>query len=154
MTFGAYLTSSPYALTVISSRTCEPRGPSGSDGKSRFRELRFLTHKKRGFEMTLRNVSHKEKNMDKRVTAIVVTVFAIVLCACPGLFGLCIGGMFALISFFPGANIDIAGSHDPRSALTFGVAGLCVGLFLVLIAAAAIFLVWRRNSSQASPASN
>ena len=46
------LSNSPYALAVISSRFCEPRGPSGSDGKSRFQELRFLTHKKRGFEMT------------------------------------------------------------------------------------------------------
>jgi hypothetical protein len=90
--------------------------------------------------------------MDKRMTAILITIAAVVLCACPGLFGVCMGGMFALISFVPGANIDIGGSHDPRSALTFGVLVLCVGLLLLLVAAAAIFLVWRRNSSRASPA--
>jgi len=70
---------------------------------------------------------------------------AILLCGCPGLFSLLLGGMFALISFVPGANIDIMGSSDPRSALNFGIGGLCVGIVFVLIAAAAIFFAWRRN---------
>lgn len=87
--------------------------------------------------------------MDKRTTAIVVTIVAVLLCACPGIFGLCMGGMFALVSFMPGANIDIGGSQDPRSALTVGIVGLCFGIVFVLIAAIAIYFVWRRNPNPA-----
>jgi hypothetical protein len=58
--------------------------------------------------------------MNKRTTAIVVTVISVLLCACPGLFALFMGGMFALVSFIPGADIDVFGSSDPQSALTFG----------------------------------
>jgi len=84
--------------------------------------------------------------MNKKTVAIIVTVAAILLCGCPGLFSLFFGGMFALISFIPGANIDVMGSSDPRSALNFGIGGLCVGSVFVLIAAAAIFFAWRRKS--------
>jgi hypothetical protein len=84
--------------------------------------------------------------MDKKTVAIIVTVAAVLLCGCPGLFSLLLGGMFALISFIPGANIDVFGSNDPRSALNFGIGGLCVGVVFVLIAAAAIFFAWRRKS--------
>ena len=84
--------------------------------------------------------------MDKKTVAIIVTVAAILLCGCPGLFSLLLGGMFALISFIPGANIDVFGGNDPRSALNFGIGGLCVGVVFVLIAAAAIFFAWRRKS--------
>jgi len=83
--------------------------------------------------------------MDKKTVAIVVTVAAILLCGCPGLFSLLLGGMFALISFVPGANIDIMGSSDPRSALNFGIGGVCIGIVFALIAAAAIFFAWRRK---------
>ncbi len=85
--------------------------------------------------------------MDKKTTAIIVTVAAMVLCGCPGLLSLCGGGMFALISFIPGADIDVFGSSDPQSALTFGVSGVCAGLVCVAIAAVAIYLVWRRNAT-------
>ena len=87
--------------------------------------------------------------MDKKTIAIIVTVAAIVLCGCPGLFSLLLGGMFALMSFIPGANIDVLGSSDPRSALNFGIGGLCVGMVFVLIAAVAIFFAWRRKSDTA-----
>lgn len=83
--------------------------------------------------------------MDKRTTAIVITVVAILLCACPGLFGLFMGGMFALVSFVPGADIDVFGSTDPQAALNFGLGGLCGGGVLVLIAAVIIFVTWRRK---------
>jgi len=92
--------------------------------------------------------------MDKKTIAIIVTVAAILLCGCPGLFSLLFGGLFALISFVPGANIDVMGSSDPRSALNFGIAGLCAGSLFVLIAAAAIFLAWRRKSDTAPNAKN
>ena len=88
--------------------------------------------------------------MDKKTTAIVVTVAAMLLCGCPGLASLLFGAMFALISFIPGANIDVFGSSDPQSALTFGIGGVCVGLVFVLIAAVAIFLAWRRKAETVS----
>ena len=87
--------------------------------------------------------------MDKKVTAIIITVVAILLCACPGLFGLLMGGMFALVSFIPGADIDVFGSTDPQSALNFGIGGLCAGFVLVLIAAVVIFIAWRRKGDTA-----
>ena len=87
--------------------------------------------------------------MDRKTTAIIITVVAVLLCACPGVFGAFMGGMFALISFIPGANIDIFGSSDPQSALNFGIGGLCTGIVLMLIAGGAIFLAWRRKSEVA-----
>ena len=83
--------------------------------------------------------------MSKQTTAIIITVASVLLCACPGGFALFMGGMFALVSFIPGADIDVFGSSDPQSALTFGMGGLCVGAVFVLIAAVAIFLSWRRK---------
>ncbi len=83
--------------------------------------------------------------MDKRTVAIIVTVVALLLCGCPGLLGVFTGGLFAIISFIPGASIDVMGSSDPQSALTFGLGSFCVGLVAVLIAAAAIFFAWRRS---------
>jgi NADH:ubiquinone oxidoreductase subunit K len=89
--------------------------------------------------------------MDKRTSAIVMTVAATLLCACPGLFGLCMGGMFALLSFVPGAQIDVLGSSDPQSALTFGLGILCVGALSLAIGVAAIVIVWRRRKEEAVP---
>jgi hypothetical protein len=88
--------------------------------------------------------------MDKRTVAIIVTVAAVLLCGCPGLFGLFMGGLFAIISFIPGSSIDVFGSSDPRSALNFGLGSLCVGLVAVLIAVAAIFFAWRRSRAGTS----
>lgn len=85
--------------------------------------------------------------MDKRTTAIIVTVVGLLLCGCPGGFSLFAGALFALISFIPGAEIDILGSSDPQAALTFGIGAMGVGLVMVLVAAVAIFLVWRRSKA-------
>ena len=92
--------------------------------------------------------------MDKRMTSIVVTVASVLLCGCPGLFSLLFGGMFAVVSLIPGADIDMFGSRDPQSALTFGIGGLCLGIVFLLIAAAAIFFTWRRRPDTASPISS
>ncbi len=83
--------------------------------------------------------------MDKRTVAIIVTGVALLLCGCPGLFGVLMGGMFAIISFIPGASIDVMGSSDPQSALGFGLGSLCVGIVAVLIAVVAIVVAWRRS---------
>ncbi len=88
--------------------------------------------------------------MDKRTVAIIVTVAALLLCGCPGLLGVFMGGLFTIISFIPGAAIDVMGSSDPGSALTFGLGGLCVGLVAVLIAVAAIVIAWRRSRTGSS----
>ena len=92
--------------------------------------------------------------MNKRTTSILITVAAILLCGCPGLFSLLFGGLFAVISFIPGADIDMFGSRDPQSALIFGIGSLCVGVVFLFIAAAAIFLAWRRRAETASPTSS
>ena len=89
--------------------------------------------------------------MDKRTSAIVMTVAATLLCACPGLFSLCMGGMFALLSFVPGAEIDVLGSSDPQSALAFGLGALCVGALSLAIGVAAIVFVWRRRKEEIEP---
>jgi hypothetical protein len=88
--------------------------------------------------------------MDKKTMAIVVTVAAMLLCGCPGLCSLLMGGLYAVISRIPGAQIDVFGSSDPQAALSLGIGGVCVGAVFVVIAAVAIFLVWRRNSKSAS----
>jgi hypothetical protein len=59
--------------------------------------------------------------MDRRTVAILITVAAVLLCACPGLFGAFMGGMFALAGLVPGADIDVFGSSDPQSALMMGI---------------------------------
>ena len=88
--------------------------------------------------------------MNKRTVAIIVTIVAMLLCGCPGLFGMCFGAIFAAVSFIPGASIDVMGSSDPQSALTTGIGALCGGLIFALIAAIVIFLVWRRNKADSA----
>lgn len=71
--------------------------------------------------------------MEKKIVGISATLVTVFLCGCPGLFCLFMGGMFALISFIPNAKIDIFGSHEPRSALTFGLVVLGIGLLFITI---------------------
>ena len=88
--------------------------------------------------------------MNKKTVAIIVTVAAVLLCACPGLAGVFGGALFAITSAIPGAEIDVMGSSAPQSALNVGIGLLCGGLIFVLIAAIAIFLVWRRNKADSA----
>ncbi len=83
--------------------------------------------------------------MDQKTTGIVATVAAVLLCGCPGLFALFMGGMFAIISQIPGADIDMFGSTDPQSALQFGLGGLCLGLLFVAIPVVVGFLTLRKR---------
>lgn len=90
--------------------------------------------------------------MNQKTIAIIVTIAALVLCGCPGIFGVFMGGLFAIISFIPNANIDVMGSSNPQSALTFGIGTLCVSLVFIVIAAIAIFVAWRRaRANSTSP---
>lgn len=85
--------------------------------------------------------------MDKKTIAIIITVVACLLCVCPGISGMFGGGLFAIISFIPGADIDIFGSPDPSEALNFGLTTLGVSLVLVVIGAVAIFLAWKKKKN-------
>lgn len=83
--------------------------------------------------------------MDKRTTSIIATVVAALLCGCPGLFSMCWGGLAAIISFVPGATIDIGGSSEPQVALYSGLGSLCGGVLLVLIPVAVGFFTLRKK---------
>ncbi len=71
--------------------------------------------------------------MDKRTTGIIATVATTLLCGCPGIFALCFGSISSLVSFIPGADIDIGGSNDPAAALGMGLAALCLGIIGVAV---------------------
>ena len=86
--------------------------------------------------------------MDKRTTSIIATVVAALLCGCPGLFSLCFGAMFAVVSFMPGADIDVFGSSDPTSALYTGIGALCGGVLLVAIPIAVGFFTLRKKPGE------
>ncbi len=84
--------------------------------------------------------------MQNRNAAIALTIASVVLCGCPGLLALFMGALFALISFIPGADIDIGGSNDPQAALMFGLFALCVGLIFVLIPVVVGVVTLRRKA--------
>ncbi len=90
--------------------------------------------------------------MDKRTAGIIATLATVLLCGLPGLIGLCMGAVFALVSFIPGANIDMFGSNDPRSAFNFGLGALCLGILFVLIPVVVGFLTLRNRPAAGAPA--
>ncbi len=71
--------------------------------------------------------------MDKKTTGLIATIATAVFCGCPGLLGLCVGGMMALVGAIPGADIDVFGSSDPASAIGTGLAMLCGGIVFIAI---------------------
>ncbi|MBN2550502.1 MAG: hypothetical protein JXB15_15160 [Anaerolineales bacterium] len=91
--------------------------------------------------------------MDNKNTGIIATVVATLLCGCPGLLAMCMGLMFAVVSQFPDAEIDIFGSNDPQSALGMGIGGLCLGLVFIAIPIAVGFFMLRKKPG-AAPTSN
>jgi hypothetical protein len=86
--------------------------------------------------------------MDRKTTGIILTIAAVLLCGCPGLFSLFFGGLMAVVSFVPDANIDIFGSTDPQSALNFGLGALCLGALFVAIPIVVGVLALRRKPPQ------
>jgi hypothetical protein len=83
--------------------------------------------------------------MDKRTTGTIVTLITVLLCGCPGLISLCMGAMFAIISFVPDADIDVFGSNDPASALQFGAGAMCLGIIFIAIPAVVAFFTLRKK---------
>ena len=78
-----------------------------------------------------------------RNTGLIATIATAVLCGCPGLFA-CFWGLIAsVVSFIPGADIDIGGSSDPTAALMAGLGSIAVGIILVAIPVAVWFFMLR-----------
>lgn len=87
--------------------------------------------------------------MDKKTTGIIATIATALLCGCPGLFGLCFGGISVFASFVPGANIDIFGSNDPSAATTMGFVFLCLSLIFIAIPIVVGVMTLRKKPEQA-----
>lgn len=90
--------------------------------------------------------------MNPKNTSLIATLVTIVLCGCPGLFGLCFGSTTLLAGFMPGAQIDILGSTDQASATTMGLLVLC----LSILSTAMPVVVWlvTRRKQPAPPSDN
>ncbi len=86
--------------------------------------------------------------MEKRTVGIVATVITALLCGCPGLFSVCFGALTAVISFIPGADIDIGGSSDPTTALLTGLGACCGGLLFIAIPIAVGFIMLRNKPAE------
>ena len=85
--------------------------------------------------------------MNNKNTNLIATVVAVVLCGCPGLFGLCFGGVSLLASFAPGAEIDVFGSTDPITATMMGIAALCLSIVFVAIPVIVWFVTRRKETA-------
>ncbi len=81
-----------------------------------------------------------------RQTATILTAVTAVICGCPGLASLCFGSFFAIAGTTPGAEIDVFGSSDPRSAMMLGIAIACLGLLGVLVPIVIGFTTLRKKA--------
>ena len=82
--------------------------------------------------------------MDKKNTGLIATIATAILCGCPGLIGLCMGGISLIASFVPGAEIDVFGSSDPAAATTMGVVFLCLSIIFIAIPIVVGFVTLRK----------
>lgn len=88
--------------------------------------------------------------MNNRNTNLIATIVAAVLCGCPGLFGLCFGGISLLAGFVPGAEIDVFGSSDPASATTMGLVTLCLSVIFIAVPIIVWFVTRRKETTPSS----
>lgn len=86
--------------------------------------------------------------MDKKTTGMIATGVAVLLCGCPGLFGLCMGSIFTLVGFIPGSDIDIGGSSDPAAAIMMGITMLCMSVVFIAIPIAVGFFMLRNKDEE------
>ena len=86
--------------------------------------------------------------MNNRNTTLIATIVAVVLCGCPGLFGLCFGLTSVFASFVPNAQIDVFGSSDPQSATAMGLVSLCLSV-IALAVPVGVWLFMRRRETAA-----
>lgn len=89
--------------------------------------------------------------MEKRTTGLIATIATAVLCGCPGLFGLCLGGISLLASFVPGAEIDVFGSNDPAAAASMGFVALCLSVIFIAIPIVVGVVTLRRKPDATAP---
>ena len=87
--------------------------------------------------------------MNNKNTGLIATIAAVVLCGCPGIFMCFMGAMYAFVGSVPGADIDINGSSDPSSAITLGIAMLCVSIIFIAIPIAVGFFTMRKKPEAA-----
>jgi len=83
--------------------------------------------------------------MKNKNSGMIALIAAVLLCGCPGLLAFCWGGLTAVISFMPGADINIGGSSDPSAALFSGLGTLCVGILFIAIPVAVGFFTLRKK---------
>lgn len=83
--------------------------------------------------------------MDKKTGGMIGLVVAILFCGLPGLCGLCMGPIYAIVGLMPNSNIDIFGSSEPSAAIGMGIAMLCVGIVFVAIPVAVWYFVLRKK---------
>ncbi len=88
--------------------------------------------------------------MNDRNTSLIATIAAVVLCGCPGLFGLCFGLTSLFASFVPGAEIDVFGSSDPQSAMAMGLTTLCISIIFIAIPIVVWSVTRRREAARLS----
>jgi hypothetical protein len=86
------------------------------------------------------------KAMNNRNTTLIATIVAVVLCGCPGLFGLCFGLTSVFASFVPNAQIDVFGSSDPQSATVMGLVSLCLSVIALAVPVGVWFFMRRRET--------
>ena len=82
-----------------------------------------------------------------RQTGLILTIVSAILCGCPGLFSCFWGVIASVVSFIPGAEIDIGGSSDPMAALTSGLVAICLGFIFVAIPVAVWFFTVRGKTA-------
>ena len=89
--------------------------------------------------------------MKNKNSSMIALIAAVLLCGCPGVFALCWGGLMAVVSFMPGADINIGGSSDPQAALLSGLGSLCVGILFIAVPVAVGFFTLRKKPDASEP---
>jgi hypothetical protein len=87
--------------------------------------------------------------MDKKTVGIIGLVVAILFCGLPGLCGLCMGPLYAIIGLIPGSEIDIFGSSDSSSAMGFGIGTFCVSVLFIAIPVLVWYFAIRNKPAEA-----
>lgn len=81
--------------------------------------------------------------MENRTAAIIITIFAILLCGCPGLAFAFLGAL-DFIDYY-GFRSLIFGTTDQTAVNVWGSLGICAGIVFVAIAVVVSVLVLRRK---------
>lgn len=83
--------------------------------------------------------------MSQKNRGLIAVIVAVLVCGCPGMFAMFWGSISALVSFMPGAEINIGGSSDPSAALFAGLGAMCVGLLFIAVPVAVGYFGLRKK---------